>query len=563
MLAEANTNEWKDAIINKALMLNAYGILMGTETLDKTDEAAAANFTARQSRLAGNIGSTLNEAIRALLRNANPKIDPIDAHSTWKFIVNHLESKSTNSRLFAAQEMIALRKGDTGHENETYSAYGACCIRQGNTFKNLLPAGATCTGDNALLAKITFDEGFTARDLVDELTVSMIIVGLGFEEKDRRLQSTLTHIGVGSLTRILEELRNTDTLIRASALAEATSSSVNALAARKKPATTSKSLFECIVHGKNATHDTKECKVVKSALENAKNTKPKKEKKAKKADDGDDDTDEEAETPSMVQAAKLASPPRHRRVGACTDTTCTADLGATTHMTPHKEWIRDMEPCRVPVRLANDDVVWATGRGNIIFSPLIDGKATQFVEFNRVLYVPDLESNLFSVLAAVRRGKLKVIIEKDVISFLKDGILLFTWSVYRNIGTLNGTTLDCSEQVFFTRITRSLLHQRLGHIGKDRLERLLKEDLADGVIIDPKSELRDICDHCITGKQHCEPFPHASEHRSTILLGVTIPRAYAPAATDRAFWIGLDWSRMSGTLGAPTFLSDRPSMRYM
>ena len=44
---------------------------------------------------------------------------------------------------------------------------------------------------------------------------------------------------------------------------------------------------------------------------------------------------------------------------------------------------------------------------------------------------------------------------------------------------------------------------------------------------------------------------------------VTIPRAYAPAASDRAFWIGLDWSRMSGTLGAPTFLSDGPSTRYM
>ena len=33
MLAEANANEWKDAIINKALVLNAYDILMGTETL--------------------------------------------------------------------------------------------------------------------------------------------------------------------------------------------------------------------------------------------------------------------------------------------------------------------------------------------------------------------------------------------------------------------------------------------------------------------------------------------------------------------------------------------------
>ena len=31
-----------------------------------------------------------------------------------------------------------------------------------------------------------------------------------------------------------------------------------------------------------------------------------------------------------------------------------------------------------------------------------------------------------------------------------------------------------------------------------------------------------------------------------------IPCAYAPAASDRAFWNGLDWSRLSGTLGVPT-----------
>ena len=44
---------------------------------------------------------------------------------------------------------------------------------------------------------------------------------------------------------------------------------------------------------------------------------------------------------------------------------------------------------------------------------------------------------------------------------------------------------------------------------------------------------------------------------------VTIPCAYALAASGRAFWNGLDWSRLSRTLGAPIFLSDRPSTRYM
>ena len=519
LLLETNTGQWKDAIINRALMLNAYEILMGTETLTSagTDTAAVASFKARQSQLAGHIGNTLNDAHRALLKNATPSIAPNDAYGIWTALVNHFESKTTNTCYFAVQGMMALCKGDAGHENETYSAYGACCIRETNVLKNLLPAGATYTAGKEKCT-CSFKQGFSARDLVDELTINMIVVGLGFEEKDRQLQSTLTHIGISSLDKILEELRKADTLIKSKALAEATSSSVDALTAKKRPSTTSKNLFDCVVHGRNTTHDTKDCKVVKGALEGAKSNKPKKTKDAKKAKD-DDSTNTGSDAEGATQAAKLASPPCHQNSRSCTDLTWNADSGATAHMTPHREWIRNMEPCRVPVRLANDDVIWATGRGTVIFSPLIDGKPSESVVFKHVLYVPNLESNLFSVLSAVRRNKLKVVIEDGSVLFTKNGAVLFTGSIHRNVATLNGTTLDRSEQIFIAKTTRSLLHQRLGHIGKERLERLLKEELAEGIVVDQHSELSDICDHCLAGKQHRDPFPHLSEHRSTVLLG--------------------------------------------
>ena len=77
----------------------------------------------------------------------------------------------------------------------------------------------------------------------------MIIIGLGFEQNDWQLQSTLTHIGVSSLAKILEELQNADILAKSSALAEATLSSANALTVKRKPTTTSKNLFDCAIHG--------------------------------------------------------------------------------------------------------------------------------------------------------------------------------------------------------------------------------------------------------------------------------------------------------------------------
>ena len=95
MLAEADANGWKDVLINKALMLNAYDVFMGTETLASVgmDETVVTNFKAHQLQLAGNIGSMLNEAHHALLRNATPKIALTSVHGIWNFIVNHLKSR--------------------------------------------------------------------------------------------------------------------------------------------------------------------------------------------------------------------------------------------------------------------------------------------------------------------------------------------------------------------------------------------------------------------------------------------------------------------------------------
>ena len=39
------------------------------------------------------------------------------------------------------------------------------------------------------------------------------------------------------------------------------------------------------------------------------------------------------------------------------DNLWTADTGATSHMTPHRHWLRNYKPCTIPVRLANNQVI--------------------------------------------------------------------------------------------------------------------------------------------------------------------------------------------------------------
>ncbi|KIO25455.1 hypothetical protein M407DRAFT_75659, partial [Tulasnella calospora MUT 4182] len=78
------------------------------------------------------------------------------------------------------------------------------------------------------------------------------------------------------------------------------------------------------------------------------------------------------------------------------DTQWNTDTGATSCMTPHRHWIRDMTPCCIPVRIATDEVVYALGKGSVLFQPVVGGMKLCPVLFSRVL-VPDINNNLFAV----------------------------------------------------------------------------------------------------------------------------------------------------------------------
>ena len=67
-------------------------------------------------------------------------------------------------------------------------------------------------------------------------------------------------------------------------------------------------------------------------------------------------------------------------------------------MTPHHFWLRDYAPLRVPIRLADNTVIYSKGVGNVVFNPVISGRVARPVEFTRVLHIPELQHNLLAVL---------------------------------------------------------------------------------------------------------------------------------------------------------------------
>jgi hypothetical protein len=173
-----------------------------------------------------------------------------------------------------------------------------------------------------------------------------------------------------------------------------------------------------------------------------------------------------------------------------------ADTGATSHMTPHRSWFEEYKPCSVPVRVANGTVVKSAGIGSARFTPVIRGVRSRGVVFHRVLHVPALQSNLLSVLYLTSQQRLRVLIDKRVMRFERDGELAY----------LDGyTSLSSSHSAHSASLlplTLDLLHRRLGHIGFDLLKRLLSSKAVTGLHLDDHSAPDPVCEPCIAGKQH-------------------------------------------------------------
>jgi hypothetical protein len=76
-----------------------------------------------------------------------------------------------------------------------------------------------------------------------------------------------------------------------------------------------------------------------------------------------------------------------------------ADLGATSHMSTQRCWFKTFKLHIVPIRIANDAIVYSNGIGSIVMEPLDESLDPMCL--SHVLYVSALQNNLFAVLHLV------------------------------------------------------------------------------------------------------------------------------------------------------------------
>ena len=192
------------------------------------------------------------------------------------------------------------------------------------------------------------------------------------------------------------------------------------------------------------------------------------------------------------------------------------DSGATSSMTPHLEWIHDLRPWHVPIRLGDNSIIYSEGIGKVWFEPVLAGHPAPLICLSHVLYVPRLKSNLLSITFLSTQRNYEVSFLGHTISFKRQGQLQFDASTNSNrVGKLNGRTMPAisvpDHALYFALAAQDLelWHKRFGPRNVRSVAQAIKNSVV-GATITSDSIPPSICVPCLAGKQQAASFPFPS-----------------------------------------------------
>ncbi|KAG8896151.1 hypothetical protein FRB99_009052 [Tulasnella sp. 403] len=281
-------------------------------------------------------------------------VNKLDVAALWKALINHFEAKTAETYQVTITNLCNLRFRDKDHLEESFSAWGTCCVDKGNIIKNLCPGSTTTPSVTVSSNTVTTTATLSVGTLIDEFTMSTIIEGLGTSEEMRNIKHTLCMTGISTLLDLITQLKTLDNAshlkMMIHVLEESGADALTAKSRKGRSKVEPKMVikYHCDIHGVNTTHTSEDCHNLK-ATTSCQGKKPKASSKRTEhghkviaEEEDDDDKDEE-------EAARLASQSHSAMSTSHTDTKWIADSGATLHMTSNCKWIRNMTPCHVNV----------------------------------------------------------------------------------------------------------------------------------------------------------------------------------------------------------------------
>ena len=155
------------------------------------------------------------------------------------------------------------------------------------------------------------------------------------------------------------------------------------------------------------------------------------------------------------------------------------------------------------------------------------------VLFSRVLHVPELGSNLLSVLYLVRNHQFQVHISSEHMEFERDGTVYFTAPIdSTNTAYLAGDVVPVAESAQVSSastlpLDATLWHRRFAHFHHAGIQNILSGSLVTGMRLDTKTPPDPICEPCLSGKLNAAPFP-TSTSRSAYPLQLVHTDVHGP-----------------------------------
>jgi hypothetical protein len=260
--------------------------------------------------------------------------------------------------------------------------------------------------------------------------------------------------------------------------------------------------------------------------------------KGKKKSDQANQAEEKAENVEFAGNASAfipdhSSPTSALFVKASSD--WTADTGASSHMTPHHHWFLSYQPYKVPVRLANGQMIYSAGVGTIRFKPEGKDIPNCLLEFERVLHVPNLRNNLLSILYLTRNKDYRVSSEGSKMFFYHNGGLLQSMATTHITRWCSRTNPVCwtYQHLSFG------CHRHFAHLNFGDVQQLISKSLVSGLTIKSNMLPDPICEPCIAGKQH--RVVNKSASHTTVPLGLIHSDLHGPlpvcTSEGYCYWI--------------------------
>ena len=176
------------------------------------------------------------------------------------------------------------------------------------------------------------------------------------------------------------------------------------------------------------------------------------------------------------------------------------DSGASHHLCYKKEEFSELRELSSPTKIVLGDnrVIEATHEGRVDLDLRVGGEI-QSATLSKVLYVPEIKKNLFSVVSCVAAGNNLRFTEKGVqifnnrkklvgLGYLRDGL----WHL-KCAGGLHYANMANSAE------NASIWHRRLGHLTAQNLQLLKTKSLVKGLEEVDFSGLEN-CEGCLHGK---------------------------------------------------------------